>query len=232
MRRWVITIALCVVAVVLSAALLRYAESHNFTHEDYSVTRSIPDEPILTTGWSVMDFVCIKESTCDRAMAVVRGLYARQGIPFLVAFLGGFVLPPLLIIGAVAYQARKRWLNVVALCSAALILSLTMLDFTIDYIRFYSGPAGTDIQQRISAEAIWTTRIESNTDWCMVGPLSNKCDFARVNGVFPRRGVPRNVAIAGGMAAPLGLLICAFLVMIWRRQREDGRTKQTTASIQ
>ena len=33
--------------------------------------------------------------------------YPRPGIPFVLAFLGGFILPPLLIIGVVAYRAQN-----------------------------------------------------------------------------------------------------------------------------
>ena len=223
MKRWAVTLALCLLAVVLSVSLLHYTVSHNVTHEDYSVTRSIPDEPLLTTYWSVADLVCFTDHPCERAIATVRGVYPRPGVPFVVAFLGGLVLPPLLVIYAVAYGIRRRWVNVIALCAAVLVLALTMLDFTIDEIRFYSRPAGTDIQQRVAADAIWVTHIEADTDWCMVGPRSNRCDFARVEGVFPRRGVPRIVAVAGGVVVPIALLCCALFGAIWRPRRDKAR---------
>lgn len=195
-------------------SLLRYAENRIVTHGDGSVTQSIPGEPVLAETWEFMDFVCVKDHPCDRAMAIVRGLYPKQGVPFIPAFLGGFVLPPLLVLGAVAIAANRRWLHILLLWIAALFLSGVMLQMPGKY---FSAASKTDLDRQIADNAIYVTKIDAGTSCPGTKPCIKNPYFAFTRGLFPTEGVPRPLAEGLGMVLP-GLLVIGSLALALRRR--------------
>ncbi len=205
-----------VLALALSVSLLRPAHNHIVTHRDGTVTQDIAGEPVVTAYTEVTDFACIEGFPCpDRAMADVRGLYPRDGVPVLAAVLGGLTLPFLLVAAAIAVTAWRRWMTVLMLCASALILCLCLVSVTMRYSQRH---ADGRVEPADFSPPIFVTKVEAGTDDCMDPSPCRKGTYAFTTGVFPTHGVPAALAIAGGMAAPILLLGAALAAGVRRRR--------------
>jgi hypothetical protein len=125
----------------------------------------------------------------------------------------------LVIVGAMC-GARRKWVNVLGLCAAALVLFGCLIDVPG---RYFQAPSAKDIHQQINAVAIFTTQIDAGTEDCSPTKwihlkYCTKHEYAFVKGMFATNGVPRAVAIAAGIAAPILLLLTALFMAVWRRR--------------
>lgn len=209
-------LACVVLALALSVSLLRPVNNHIVTHRDGTVRQDVAGEPVVTASTEVADIVCFEGLRCPiQAIATVRGLYPRLGVPVLVAVLGGVTLPLLLIAAAVAIAARRRWVTVLSLCISALILGLCLVSPTM---RFSQKHADGRTDPADLPTPIFVTKVQSGSDDCMDRNPCRKGTYAFTTGVFPTQGVPIAVAIIGGLAAPVLLLGAALMVGVRRRR--------------
>jgi len=219
MKRWLVIIALSLMAVALNLSLLEYGKSITTTYVGYRTISTRSDKPILFVA-EVADTFCPTgkpDEPC--AFATLKGFFPRPGVPRVVALLFGAALPSLLVIAAVAYCVRRRWVVVTGLCVAALVLFGILVDVPG---RYFEAPIGTNIHQQIATDAIWTSHVDAGTENCcpakwVHAQYCTKHEYAFVNGAFPTRGVPRFLAIGAGMALPLLLVLTALVVAIRRR---------------
>jgi hypothetical protein len=165
-----------------------------------------------------LDLLCSPdEPNCPAGIIKHSGFFARPGVSRLVALMCGAVLPLLLVIGAAIYGSRRRWVTVLGLCAAALVLFGLLVDIPV---RYYESPAGTEIGGQIAADAIFTTEIDASTLDCRGTAIikRTRCsehEFAFVRGAFPTHGVPRPLAVIGGIALPILLILSALFVAVW-----------------
>ncbi|GAA0586789.1 hypothetical protein [Rhizomicrobium electricum] len=218
MRRWHLIVLLPILAIVLGLCLVRYAECLQTTFADYHVTRTIPDDPVLTSSVEGADVACLGGPTCDvRAFAKISGFFPRPGVPRLAALLGGIVAPVLLIFAAIGIAIRRRSLRVVPLSLAALFLFGMMLDVPG---RYFDGTSNADVRQQISAQGIYVTKVEAGMDCLGTNPCFKTPYYAFTQGVFAAKGVPKLMAIGLGLALPGLLLFGSIVVAFWPRSRK------------
>jgi len=198
-------------------SLLRFTQDHILTRIDYNVSRSIPDDPVVTTSSEILDFACFEGAPCRyRAVANISGFYPRPGVPRLAALLGGVVIPLLMLIGAVVVAAQRGWVGVLGLWFAALILSGMMLQVPVKY---FSGTSTANVNRQIAANAIYISDVDAGMSCLGMKPCLKNPYYAFARGVFPAEGVPRPLAIALGMALPGLLVIGSVALALWRRPR-------------
>ena len=213
MRRWHLVVLLLILAAALAVSLAEHGERHITTYVGYREVATRPDAPLLTYFGMVADTFCPSgrpDEPC--AFATERGFFARPGVPRLAALLGGVVLPPLLVLGALGVAVRRRWLRVPLLWLSALFLFAMMLHIPGEY---FSGVSAADVQRQIAARGIYVTKIDTGMDCLGTKPCFATPFYAFTTGVFATDGVPRQLAVILGLIVP-GLLLFGSVVVAFR----------------
>ena len=215
MNRRTIAIILASAAFALGASLLRYSHDNILTFSDGHVAREQASDPVVTLFWSVSDLHCFQKYPVSgndypcklQAGASVRGLYAREGVQRLAAIIFGVTLPILLLITAAAFMVQNRWAYILGLCAAALTLNLCLTVYGNDFVQTHSDGR---VEHMLAGDAIHVTRVENGVDNCMDRSPCRRGTYAFVTGLYAVPGVPRLLAIFGGLAAPVLLLMMAI----------------------
>jgi hypothetical protein len=93
-RSLALAAGLIAIAVCLALGLLQNRINHVTWYTDGTSTRTVEYDPILTAGIDFIDVACFVGRPC-RVSAIngVHGIYPRDGVPWLVALVGGLILP-------------------------------------------------------------------------------------------------------------------------------------------
>ena len=212
MRRWHLVALLLILAAGLSMGLVEYGKTVIATHLDYRVETTRPDMPLIYVSEHSGLIGRADDPDALIAVSVLRGCFARTGVPRLAGLLGGVIMPPLLVLVALGIAVRRRRVRIPLMWIAALFLFGMMLQVPVKY---FSAANKADLDQQIAANAIYLTNID--TGWSCLGrkPCLVKRYYAFVSGVFPTEGVPPLLAIALGMVLP-GLLMIGSVVVAFR----------------
>ncbi len=134
-RHLIIASVLCLAAILLNLDLTEVRTKIIATHPDYSTTTNIESDPILTTYTSVADLFCAGQNPCkNEAIARIVGFYAREGVPKLIATIGGLAIPLVLLVSALyfAITMLPKWGRLSVACVLILLSAVVLIWVTLD----------------------------------------------------------------------------------------------------
>jgi hypothetical protein len=114
-RRWFIAAACCAFAVILNSSLTKFDDKYSVTYCDYhsELKRGPATEPIIPLGFEIADTFCSglklasERSKQPAAFFTERGLFARDGVPRILAIGMGLIAPGILLLAAAFLALNK-----------------------------------------------------------------------------------------------------------------------------
>jgi hypothetical protein len=214
-RIWT-SLMLVAAAAALFLGLLEYTHSSIASGGDYAEERSRPDDPIIMTLWEWSDGACILGEPCRHpAHGYFEGLYARAGVPTLLAILGGLLTAPLLFVLAITNVFRRRWIFALALWAGAFVFFFALTIHQPKLVEYKRDAKHSEVAFDFATQSpfeppLLTTRTRAVGECYSPGCRRDK----RVEGIYRRPAVPRLVALIGGLVVPALLLLSGLLLAI------------------